>query len=184
MTPQEAVANWVYIPLDMFHDIHRLTPRSQGGINDLKKSIGAKVCTPCTSNGANNGTSGTGTVTLQYKSGIDQGTAWMSEFLAAASGQYTFDCVCGHWYGGANNALADDQSMIESQISEMASLAQQYGIEDIVLAEMQRVNGDQEVRSFRTIITSSNPSILFAIMSADVNNGSSANSYPGSRTPS
>ena len=163
MTPQEAVDNWVYNPLDIFHDFHRLITLPQGSINDLKKSIGAKICTPCTSNGAINGTSGTGTVTLQYQSGIDQGTAWMSEFLKAASGQYTFDCVCGHWYGGSNNALADDQSMIDSQIGEMASLAQQYGIEDIVLAEMQRVNGDQEVRSLRTIISSSNPSILFAI---------------------
>ncbi len=150
MTPQEAVDNWVYIYLSVLHEPHRLTPPSQGGINDLKESIGAKICTPCPSNGANNGTSGTGTVTLQYQSGIDQGTAWLSEFLAAASGQYTFDCLCGHWYGGYNNpTLEDDQTMIDGQIAEMASLAKQYGIEDIVIAEMQRVNPDQEVRPFR-----------------------------------
>lgn len=124
MTPQAAVDNW-------------------GGINDLKAQ-GHKICTPCPSNGNNNGTSGTGTVTLQYQSGIDQGTAWMSEFLAAAKGQYTFDCICGHWYGGQDNDLAADQSMIASQVGEMAALASQYGIEEIVIAEMQRVNGDQE----------------------------------------
>lgn len=37
--------------------------------------------------------------------------------------------------------------MIETQITEMASLASQYKIEEIVIAEMQRVNGDREVRS-------------------------------------
>ena len=35
--------------------------------------------------------------------------------------------------------------MIASQVGEMAALASQYGIEEIVIAEMQRVNGDQEV---------------------------------------
>ena len=69
----------------------------------------------------------------------------MSEFLAAAKGKYTFDCVCVHWYGGASNNLAQDQSMIDQQMKDMASLASQYNIDDIVVAEMQRVNGDQEV---------------------------------------
>ena len=36
--------------------------------------------------------------------------------------------------------------MIEAQMKEYASLASQHGIEDIIVAEMQRVNGDQEVR--------------------------------------
>ena len=36
--------------------------------------------------------------------------------------------------------------MIAGQIGELASLASQYNIGDIVIAEMQRVNGDQEVR--------------------------------------
>lgn len=125
MTPQAAVDNWA-------------------GINALKTSIGAKICTPCPSNGAQNGTSGTGTVTGQYQSGIDQGNGWLAEFLAAAKGQYTFDCVCSHWYGGGSNTVAEDQAMIESQIGEAYALASQYGIEEIVLAEMQRVNGDQE----------------------------------------
>ena len=45
-------------------------------------------------------------------------------------------------------------------MKEYASLASQHGIEDIVVAEMQRVNGDQEVRplfpssSLATIIQS------------------------------
>ncbi|CAF9932880.1 MAG: hypothetical protein ALECFALPRED_005400 [Alectoria fallacina] len=125
MTPQEAVDNW-------------------GQINALKTSIGAKICTPCPSNGDQNGTSGTGTVTLEYQSGIDQGSAWLSEFLIAAKDQYTFDCVCAHWYGGQDNDLADDQTMIASQFTELASLASQYGISEIVISEMQRVNGDQE----------------------------------------
>ena len=124
---------------------HKLTLPSQGGIDALKQSIGAKICTPCPSNGAQTGTSGTGTVTLQYQSGIDQGSQWMSEFLAAAKGKYTFDCLCVHWYGGASNSLAQDQTMIDQQVKDMASLASQYNIDDIVVAEMQRVNGDQEV---------------------------------------
>ena len=36
--------------------------------------------------------------------------------------------------------------MIESQIKEYVSLASQYGIGDIVIAEMGRLNRDQEVR--------------------------------------
>ncbi|KAM0794789.1 glycosyl hydrolase catalytic core-domain-containing protein [Usnea florida] len=127
MTPQTAVENW-------------------GGIDALKQSIGAKICTPCPSNGAQTGTSGTGTVTLQYQSGIDQGSQWMSEFLAAAKGKYTFDCLCMHWYGGASNSLAQDQTMIDQQVKDMVSLASQYNINDIVVAEMQRENADQEVR--------------------------------------
>ena len=119
---------------------------SQGGINDLKSSKGAKLCTPCPSNGNNQGTSGTGSVTLQAQSGIDQGTFWMSSFLEAANGKYTFDCICAHWYGGPGNTLKQDKDMIESQIKDYASLASKYGIGSIVLAEMQRVNGDQEVR--------------------------------------
>lgn len=43
--------------------------------------------------------------------------------------------------------MAEDQSMIENQLSETYALASQYGIEEIVLAEMQRVNGDEEVRN-------------------------------------
>ena len=70
----------------------------------------------------------------------------MSAFLDAAKGKYTFDCVCAHWYGGPSNTLQQDQDMIEAQMKEYASLASQHGIEDIVVAEMQRVNGDQEVR--------------------------------------
>lgn len=72
----------------------------------------------------------------------------MSDFLAAAHGKYTFDCLCVHWYGGAGNDLAADQAMIETQIKDMASLASKYGIEDIVIAEMQRENADGEVRIF------------------------------------
>ena len=71
----------------------------------------------------------------------------MTEFLSKASGQYTFDCICAHWYGGAANTLEQDQSMIDAQMKEYASLASQYGIGEIVIGEMQRVNGDQEVRS-------------------------------------
>lgn len=84
----------------------------------------------------------------------------MSAFLDAAKGKYTFDCVCAHWYGGPSNTLQQDQDMIEAQMKEYASLASQHGIEDIVVAEMQRVNGDQEVRplfpssSLATIIQS------------------------------
>ena len=125
---------------------HKLTILSQGGIDALKQSIGAKICTPCPSNGAVTGTSGTGTVTLQAQSGIDQGSQWMSEFLAAANGKYTFDCLCVHWYGGATNSLAQDQAMIDQQMKDMASLASQYNIDDIVVAEMQRENANQEVR--------------------------------------
>ena len=131
---------------------HKLTLPSQGGIDALKQSIGAKICTPCPSNGAVTGTSGTGTVTLQAQSGIDQGSQWMSAFLAAAKGKYTFDCLCVHWYGGASNNLAQDQSMIDQQMKDMASLASQYEIDDIVLAEMQRVNGDQEVRPSQSCV--------------------------------
>ena len=36
--------------------------------------------------------------------------------------------------------------MIESQIKEYVSLASQYKIGDIVIAEMGRLNRDQEVR--------------------------------------
>ena len=70
----------------------------------------------------------------------------MSEFLAAANGKYTFDCLCMHWYGGASNDLAQDQTMIDQQVKDMVSLASQYNIGDVVIGEMQRVNGDQEVR--------------------------------------
>lgn len=66
--------------------------------------------------------------------------------MAAANGTYTFDCLCMHWYGGANNDLAQDQSMIDQQMKDMASLASKYNIGDVVIGEMQRVNGDQEVR--------------------------------------
>lgn len=125
MTPQEAVDNW-------------------SGINDLKNSIGAKICTPCPSNGEETGTSGTGTVTLSSQSDIDQGNAWLSEFLEKASGQYTFDCVCMHWYGGAGNTLEEDESMIATQINTTASLASQYSITEIIISEMQRTNGDDE----------------------------------------
>ena len=69
----------------------------------------------------------------------------MSAFLAAAKGKYTFDCLCVHWYGGASNSLAQDQSMIDQQMKDMASLASQYNINDIVVAEMQRENANQEV---------------------------------------
>ena len=72
----------------------------------------------------------------------------MTEFLAAASGHYKFDCLCTNWYGGYGAAtLEADQALIEQQIGELVTLADQYGIEDIVLAEMQRPNPDQEVRS-------------------------------------
>lgn len=131
---------------------HRLTFLSQSGINDLKNSIGAKICTPCPSNGEETGTSGTGTVTLSSQSDIDQGNAWLSEFLEKASGQYTFDCVCMHWYGGAGNTLEEDESMIATQINTTASLASQYSITEIIISEMQRTNGDDEVRSIRSSI--------------------------------
>ena len=71
----------------------------------------------------------------------------MSSFLEKADGKYTFDCICAHWYGGSGNTLEQDQAMIESQIKEYTSLASQYGIGDIVIAEMGRLNHDQEVRS-------------------------------------
>ena len=105
----------------------------------------------------------------------------MSEFLAAAKGQYTFDCICGHWYGGQDNDLAADQSMIASQMGEMAALASQYGIEEIVIAEMQRVNGDQEVRF--SFILATFPSVTGQLlplstcdMGADDRDGFSASS--------
>ena len=119
---------------------------SKGGIDGLKSAKGAKVCTPCPSNGNQNGTSGTGTVTLQAQFNIDQGAAWMSSFLDDAKGKYTFDCLCAHWYGGAGNTLQQDQDMIHGQMAEYASLASQHGIPEIIISEMQRVNPDQEVR--------------------------------------
>lgn len=38
--------------------------------------------------------------------------------------------------------------MLASQVGAMAALASQYHISDIVISEMQRLNGDQEVRLF------------------------------------
>ena len=76
----------------------------------------------------------------------------MASFLEAANGKYTFDCICAHWYGGSGNTLEQDQDMIAAQMKEYASLASQYSIGDIVLAEMGRLNGDQEVRFLPTIL--------------------------------
>ena len=70
----------------------------------------------------------------------------MASFLEGAKGQYTFDCICAHWYGGVSNSLQEDQDMIEAQMKEYVALASQYGIGDIVVAEMGRLNRDQEVR--------------------------------------
>ena len=92
------------------------------------------------------GTSGVGTVTQQFQSGINQGVHWMTEFLNLAQGQYTFDCICTHWYGGAANTLDQDKSMIDAQIKAMADLASQHNIPAVVIGEMGRVNPDQEVR--------------------------------------
>lgn len=75
----------------------------------------------------------------------------MTEFLAAAK-DYKFDCLCMHFYGGQSNTVAEDQAMIESQVSAMASLASQYNIPDLIISEMARVNGDQEVCSFHPFL--------------------------------
>ena len=111
----------------------------------MKKSKGAKICTPCPSNGAILGTSGVGTITGQFQSGIDQGVNWMTDFLKKAQGQYTFDCLCMHWYGGTGNSLEADQGLIDSQVKAMADLADQYNIPAIVIGEMGRLNPSQEV---------------------------------------
>lgn len=87
---------------------------------------------------------------MQYQSDIDQGIHWLTEFLeaaVAAKPSFTFDCICYHWYGGPTNDLTADENLIDQQIGEVASLADQYGIEDIVIGEMGRYNPVQEVRS-------------------------------------
>ena len=72
----------------------------------------------------------------------------MTEFLNAAQGQYTFDCVCMHFYGGAANTLEEDQSLIDAQVKAMADLASQHNIPALVIGEMGRLNPNQEVRRF------------------------------------
>lgn len=149
MTPQEAANNWVHIFLASSSMASYTDLLSQGKIDALRTSIGAKICTPCPSNGAQTGLSGVGTKTQQYQSGIDQGTQWNAEFLAAATASgYKFDCLCGHWYGNSANDLAADQTLIEQQVGDMVTLAAKYSIDDIVISEMGRTNADQEVRSY------------------------------------
>lgn len=72
--------------------------------------------------------------------------------------------------------------MIESQIGEAYALASQYGIEEIVLAEMQRVNGDQEVRVSFFLLVATWSTVVTVFCNRGANNGdwSSANSSPGS----